>query len=122
MRNKEQMNHTVSDMIPWDTLSWWLVLTTAVIAIPSLGFIMVTVAGIEGLMGLAVFITTCWSCTYLGMFLVAHSSMKEKRDFTKTFGRRFEDGPQIHSARLTGIYQYDQGGRFVRSEVEKQTQ
>ena len=77
-------NHPPStDSIPWSALSWWLLLIVSVLAIPSLAFVIVTVMGVHGIMGILVFMVCCWSCTYFGMHLVKHPSMSEKIDFTK---------------------------------------
>ncbi len=71
------------DDLPWSTISWWLMLATAVIAIPALAFSIVTATGVTGIVGLLVFIVACWTCTYFGMHVMKHPSMSEKRDFTK---------------------------------------
>jgi hypothetical protein len=67
----------------WSNLAWWLFLITAVLAIPSLGFVIVTVAGVQGMMGICVFMVSCWTATYFGMHIVKHPNMHEKKDFTK---------------------------------------
>jgi hypothetical protein len=72
-----------TDSIPWSTLSWWLMLITAVLAIPSLGYVVVAVAGVHGIMGIPVFMACCWACTYFGMHIVKHPNMHEKIDFTQ---------------------------------------
>jgi cytochrome bd-type quinol oxidase subunit 2 len=71
------------DDLPWHTISWWLMLATAVIAIPALAFAIVTVSGVKGIVALVVFMVACWGCTYFGMHLMHHPSMSEKRDLTK---------------------------------------
>jgi hypothetical protein len=58
-------------------------LITAVIAIPALGFIVVTVSGVTGVMGIVLFMVCCWTATYFGIELVKHPHMHERRDFTK---------------------------------------
>jgi len=82
MENKGQNEQASTDNLPWDCISWWLVFVVAVIAIPALGFVIVTVTGVHGLMGIVVFTIACWACTYFGMYLVKHPSMREKIDFT----------------------------------------
>jgi len=81
----EQAKHEVEpkDSINWPLLSWWLMLSTAVLAIPALGFVIVTVTGIKGIMGICVFAVCCWVSTYFGMYLVRHPNMHKKIDFTK---------------------------------------
>jgi lipopolysaccharide export LptBFGC system permease protein LptF len=76
-------HHEDNDTIRWSALSWWLFLIAAVLAIPSLGFVIVTVAGIKGAMGIIVFMVCCWSATYFGMHLVSHPNMHKKKDLTK---------------------------------------
>jgi len=71
-----------SNDIPWSALSWWLLLIVSVLAIPSLAFVIVTVTGIQGIMGILVFMVDCWACSYFGMYLVKHPNMHKKIDFT----------------------------------------
>jgi len=72
-----------TDDLAWDTISWWLALAVAILGIPSLSFIIVTLTGVEDVMGILVFMVTCWTCTYFGIYLVTHPNMKKKRDFTR---------------------------------------
>jgi len=83
MTNKSPNEHPNADHLPWDTISWWLMLVTAVIAIPGLAFSIVTVTGVQGIFGILVFMFACWGCTYFGMHLMKHPSMNEKIDVTK---------------------------------------
>jgi len=76
-------NHPTADDLPWDAISWWLLLIVAVLAIPSLAFVIVTVTGVQGIMGILVFMFACWGCTYFGMHLMKHPNMKKKIDITK---------------------------------------
>ena len=83
------MNHRPSeeppqyDTVDWNRISSWLGLITAVLAIPSLGFVIVNVAGIEGGMGVVVFMICCWAATYLGMHIASHPNMHKFKDFTR---------------------------------------
>jgi lipopolysaccharide export LptBFGC system permease protein LptF len=83
MNSKKTGNHGNTDNLAWDTISWWFMLIVAVLAIPALGYAIVTVTGITGIMGILVFIVACWSSTYFGMHLMKHPSMREKKDITK---------------------------------------
>ncbi len=83
MENQTPNEPPETDPIPWDATSWWLLLMVAVLAIPSLAFVIVTVTGIKGMMGIGVFMVACWACTYFGMHLAKHPNMHEKIDFTK---------------------------------------
>jgi|GEM_PF-2970991 len=84
MAEKQAPTETTSDdNIPWDALSWWLFLVVAILAIPSLGYIIVSLTGLTDLIGIAVFMVTCWACTYFGMHLVKHPNMNEKKDITQ---------------------------------------
>jgi hypothetical protein len=80
---KAPETNTESRDLPWNGISWWIMLIMSVLAIPSLGFVVVTITGVEDIMGVLVFMVTCWACTYFGMHLVKHPNMNEKRDFTR---------------------------------------
>ena len=64
-------------------LMWWAMLVVAVIAVPSVGFAIVSVSGTQGMMQVAVFMLTCWVCTYLGMKLMQSPSISEKLNTKK---------------------------------------
>jgi len=82
MSSKSPQSNEPKDL-PWDTMSWWLMLATAVLAIPALAFAIVTVTGVEGILGIIVFMFACWGCTYFGMHLMKHPSMNIKSDITR---------------------------------------
>lgn len=54
----------------WTGIYWWASLVVAVLAIPSVGFVMVKILPGHGITELAIFVLTCWVCTYLGMRLM----------------------------------------------------
>lgn len=58
-------------------------MVTGVMAIPSLGFIIVTVAGVDGVIGVCVFVVCCWAATYFAIHMFNHPNMHKKRDFTR---------------------------------------
>lgn len=60
--SKKTFNHVV----------WWVYLVTAVLAIPSLGFLITNILPVEGFMELSIFIIACWFCTYMGMRLMSN--------------------------------------------------
>ena len=64
---------------------WWAMLVVAVLAVPAIGAIVVLAsgAGAKGLLGVAIFIVTCWVCTYLGMRLMHNPKIAEKLDINK---------------------------------------
>jgi len=76
-------NDTPADNLPWVAIGWWFMLAVSVIAIPSLAYVIVTLTGTSGVIGLAVFMVCCWACTYFGMHLMSHPNMNKKRDFTR---------------------------------------
>ncbi len=51
---------------------WWAYLVTAVLAIPSLGFLITHSLPVSGFVELVVFIIACWFCTFLGMRLMSN--------------------------------------------------
>ncbi|MBY0407736.1 MAG: hypothetical protein K2Q01_08585 [Rickettsiales bacterium] len=51
---------------------WWAYLVTAVLAIPSLGFLITQTLPVSGAIELVVFIIACWFCTYMGMRLMSN--------------------------------------------------
>jgi hypothetical protein len=61
-------------------LIWWAYLVTAVLAIPSLGFLITHTLHIEGFFELSVFIVACWFCTYLGMKLMSNPKFGPPRE------------------------------------------
>ena len=58
-------------------LMWWTTLVVAVLAIPSLGFIIAKALPLRGFGELLIFILACWFCTYLGMRLMHNPKMSE---------------------------------------------
>lgn len=71
------------DRIPWETLSWWLTLLVAVLAIPSFGFIIIMLAGIKGTTGVFVFMVCCWIASYFAMQWILLPHVHKNKDFTK---------------------------------------
>lgn len=54
----------------WDEIYWWAFLVVAVLAVPSVGFIVAAMVPDKNIAQLVVFVLTCWACTYLGMRLM----------------------------------------------------
>lgn len=60
-------------------LMWWMTLLLAVLAIPSVGFIVANAISVKNSLGeVVVFILACWACTYLGMRLMQTPMMSQK--------------------------------------------
>ena len=51
-------------------LMWWTTLTVAVFAVPMFAFAVVSASRTTGIMQMALFVLSCWLCTYLGMKLM----------------------------------------------------
>ena len=54
---------------------WWAYLVTAVLAIPSLSYLLTSLLPVSGAIELLIFIIACWLCTYVGMRLMGAPSM-----------------------------------------------
>lgn len=52
---------------------WWVYLITAVLAVPSLAFLVTKVMPVNGMLELLIFVVACWLCTYTGMRLMTPS-------------------------------------------------
>ena len=61
-------------------LLWWTYLLTAVLAIPSLGFIITNSLPVSGFLELMVFIIACWFCTFMGMKLMSNPKFAPPTD------------------------------------------
>ena len=61
-------------------LIWWAYLVSAVLAVPSLGFLITHTLPVEGFLELSVFIIACWFCTYIGMRLMSHPLFVPRSD------------------------------------------
>ena len=72
------MNNTNGSCSGCTGIWWWATLLMAVIAVPTLGVIVVSLSGAQGMMQIAVFMLTCWVSTYLGMRLMQNPKMSEK--------------------------------------------
>jgi hypothetical protein len=83
MSNETPPDDKNTDKLPWDLMGWWLTLVVAVIAIPALAFIVVTITGVDDIIGLMVFMVCCWTSSYFGIQLMKHPNMHKKRDFTR---------------------------------------
>ncbi len=59
---------------------WWTYLVIAVLAIPSLGFIITNTMPVSGFLQLMVFIIACWFCTYMGMKLMSNPKFAPPTD------------------------------------------
>lgn len=57
---------------------WWATLVVAVIAIPALGLVIAAAFQAEGMVQIALFMVTCWLCTFLGMKLMQSPKMSER--------------------------------------------
>ena len=77
------MNNANQNCSGCDGIWWWATLVVAVIAVPTLGLIVVSIFNAEGMMQIALFMITCWLCTYLGMRLMQNPKMAEKFTFKK---------------------------------------
>ncbi len=64
-------------------IMWWATLVVAVIAVPTFAFTVTKILGVTGMMEIAVFMITCWVCTYLGMVLMKNPKVSEKFTFKK---------------------------------------
>jgi hypothetical protein len=62
---------------------WWATLVVTVVAVPSLSFILIALLHAQGMMQIAIFMLTCWVCTYLGMRLMSNPKMSENFTFKK---------------------------------------
>ena len=62
------------------TLIWWATLVVAVLAVPSIGFIVSRLIPIKGIGELLIFILSCWFCTYLGMKLMHRQQPNKDTD------------------------------------------
>lgn len=81
---QEPKEHAAPDDLPWATITWWLALIVAVLAIPSVGLMIAVVTQLNGTMSILVFAVACWASAYFGMHLMKHHpSMRKKIDFTK---------------------------------------
>lgn len=65
MQDKEKTKGGV-----FNALYWWAALVVAVLAIPSIGFIIAATVPEKGIVQLAVFVMSCWVCTFLGMHIM----------------------------------------------------
>lgn len=54
----------------WAWIYWWSFLVVAVLAVPSVGFIIAMTVPGSGIGQLIVFVLSCWVSTYLGMRLM----------------------------------------------------
>lgn len=54
----------------FSNIIWWMLLLTAVLAIPALSLILVEFFKISGTSQAVVFMVTCWICVYIGKLLV----------------------------------------------------
>ena len=54
----------------WAWIYWWAFLVVAVLAVPSVGFVIAMVVPGSGMGQLMVFVFSCWVSTYLGMRLM----------------------------------------------------
>lgn len=57
-------------------LIWWAYLITAVLAIPSLSFLITSAIPVSGAVELLIFVIACWMCTYVGMRLMSNPKMR----------------------------------------------
>ena len=51
---------------------WWAYLITAVLAVPSLSFLLTKIVPVHGVVELLIFVIACWFCTYVGMRLMSN--------------------------------------------------
>lgn len=61
-------------------LIWWAYLVTAVLAVPSLGFLITQTLPVEGFFELCIFIIACWFCTFMGMHLMSQPRFALPKD------------------------------------------
>lgn len=54
----------------WTGIYWWMFLLVAVLAVPSIAFIVAATVPDRGIGQVAVFILSCWVSTFLGMKLM----------------------------------------------------
>lgn len=59
---------------------WWAYLIIAVLAIPSLGFLITHSLPVSGALELGVFVLACWFCTFMGMKLMSNPKFGPPQD------------------------------------------
>jgi len=74
------MNSDTSSKKKLPQIIWWAYLVTAVLAIPSLAFIITHSMPVSGFLELVVFIIACWFCTYMGMKLMSNPKFAPPKD------------------------------------------
>jgi len=57
-------------VMTFKNVTWWIVLITAVIVVPSIAYTLTTVVHISGGSEVIIFIVSCWVCVYLGIKLM----------------------------------------------------
>ena len=60
--------------ITFKNITWWVLLVTAVLVVPSIAFLFTTMVHVTGGSEVIIFIVSCWICVFLGLQL-----MKEPR-------------------------------------------
>lgn len=65
---------------PLSGMIWWAYLITAVLAVPSVGFLVTKMLPVSGSLQLMIFVLACWSCTYAGMRLMGNPRMSPPND------------------------------------------
>lgn len=83
MNNTTESNK--SSKKKFNQLIWWAYLVTAVLAIPSMGFIITHNLPVSGFLELCIFIIACWFCTYMGMKLMSNPKFAPPQDKNDQF-------------------------------------
>jgi len=67
--NSEKCESNVPGSL-WAGIYWWTFLVVAVLAVPSIGFVIAMAVPGNAMSRVIVFVLTCWISTYLGMHLM----------------------------------------------------
>lgn len=59
---------------------WWTYLIVAVLAVPSIAFLLTATLPVSGFFALCIFIIACWACTYLGMKLMSNPKLDQPKE------------------------------------------
>lgn len=62
-----------------DDLFWWIMLSVAVLAVPTLGISVALTFPVGELTQMAIFVLTCWASVWAGMWLMRKSYEKNRK-------------------------------------------
>ena len=72
--NESSKKHSMVGVI------WWAYLITAVLAVPSLSYLLTKMVPVHGIIELLIFVVACWFCTYVGMRLISNPKLSPPTD------------------------------------------